>query len=259
MRVALVTPYGATKSDYFAVGTSHKLDAHHKVTFGNVGHDRIQQGKSSESIGEAIRIWYQLPAGDFERIDVEVEIRDDVFYITPVKVKYAHKLKTRELRRIDHPLTFTKAYISPLWTEQLVSVNTAQPGIVAWALQEICRVIGDHRSVSRIAHIQEADLLRASGPLKHLGVSLGAYVGKGYDCLSDFRFLKYPSYSIPVEVKKKSSGFKYQQRKYGKDELSRAIVLCGFHDHRTMSSHIDVIELDALCSYAQNFPVTARI
>jgi len=72
VRVALVTPYGATKSDFFAVGKDHKLvSAAGEVTIGKVGHDRIQQGKASGSIGEAIRDWYRLSTGNFERIDVD--------------------------------------------------------------------------------------------------------------------------------------------------------------------------------------------
>ncbi len=69
VRVALVTPYGATKTDYFAVSTDRKLDKHLRPVAGNVGHDRIQQGRAAESIGEAIRVWYKLPAGDFERLE----------------------------------------------------------------------------------------------------------------------------------------------------------------------------------------------
>src|SRR5262245_19902886 len=73
VRVALVTPYGATKSEYFAVSTDRKLDSNHKPILGNVGHDRIQQGQAAESIGESIRLWYRLPPSDFERIDVDLD------------------------------------------------------------------------------------------------------------------------------------------------------------------------------------------
>ncbi|MBI4443465.1 MAG: hypothetical protein HY649_08845 [Acidobacteria bacterium] len=259
VRVALVTPYGATKSDYFAVSTVHKLDRKQKPIPGNVGHDRIQQGLASESIGEAIRAWYQLPPGDFERIDVDIDIRDDIFYLTPLKFKYADRPRPKELRRIEKPLTFTHVYTSPLWTEQLVYVNKRQPGIVGWALDEICRIVKDHHKGSRLAHVQETDLLRASGPLKHLGMTLGGYVGKGYDCVTEFRFLNFPAYSVPVEIKRSSSGFRYQQRKYGKEELSRAVVLCAVHQHKQIPPHIDVIELAALCAHAQKFPLTPRI
>jgi hypothetical protein len=259
VRVALVTPYGATKSDYFAVSADRKLDGNQRPVPGNVGHDRVQQGSASESIGEAIRVWHRLPPGDFERIDVDLEIRDDVFYLAPLAYKYASKPRAREIERIDRPLTFTKVYASPFWTEQLVYVNKQQPGIVGWALDEICRVVKDHRPGTRLPHIQEPDLLRASGPLKHLGMTLGGYVGKGYDCVTEFHFQNLPTYSVPVEIKRDSTGFRYQQNKYGKEELSRAVVLCAVHKHKQMPPHIDVIELDALCAHLREFPMAVRL
>ncbi len=254
VRLALVTPYGATKSEYFAVSTDAKLDNKLRAVPGKVGHDRVQQGHASESIGEAIRVWYRLKAGDFERIDVDIEIQDDAFYLTPIRYKYADKPREVEIAQHDRPLTFTRAYASPLWIEQLVAVNQAEPGVVAWSLSEICRIMKDHRP-PELPHVQEQDLLRASGPLRHLGLSLRGYVGKGYDCFSEFRFLDYPTYAVPVELKKNSRNFRYQERKYGKGELSRAVVLCAMHDHKTLKRHIDVIELDALCEYASKFPI----
>jgi hypothetical protein len=251
-----VTPYGATKTDYFALSKDRKLDQHLKVVEGKVGHDRIQQVGAPESIGESIRVWYNLLPGDFERIDVEIDFIDDAFYLTPLKYRYADRPRGKEIPRIERPLTFTKRYMSALWTQQLVGVNQAHPGIVSWSLNEICRIVQDHRPQAKLAHVLEADLLRASGPLKHLGLSLGGYVGKGYDCLSEFRFLKYPIYPVPVEIKRHSLDFHYQQRKYGKDLLSRAVVLCAIDNHRQMPKNIDVVELQALCDYAKQFPAT---
>lgn len=255
VQVALVTPYGATKSDYFAVSLDKKLDKQLQVVPGNVGHDRIQQGNAQESIGEAIRIWYKLPPGDFERIGIDIDIIDDVFYLTPLSYKYASVAKEKEIPRIERPLTFTRDYVSPFWVQQLVQVNRKQPGIVAWSLDEICRIVKDHRAKTKLAHIQETDILRASGPLKHLGMTLGGYVGKGYDCFTDFKFLNYPTYSVPVELKRNSVGFKYQQKKYGRELLSRAVVLCAIHDHKQVPRNIDIIELDALCKHAEKFPL----
>ena len=255
VRVALVTPYGATKSDYFAVSANHKLDTKLKPIAGNVGHDRVQQGNARESIGESIRLWYKLLDGDFERIDLDIDIRDDVFYLTPLKYKFASSNRIKEISRIERPLNFTRDYASPLWASQLIQVEKRSPGLVSWALDEVCRIVQVHRVKFKLAHIQETDLLRASGPLKHLGMQLGGYVGKGYDCITDFAFLNYPVYTVPVEIKRNSSGFQYQQKKYGKDELSRAVVLCAIHGHKLMPPHIDVIELEALCNYAKNFPL----
>jgi len=254
VRVALVTPYGATKTDYFAVSEDRKLDPDFRAVEGNVGHDRIQQGRAAERIGEAIRVWYDLPPGDFERIDADVDIIDDSFYLTPLKYKYAGKPRLVEIPRIDRPLTFTKRYVSAFWTQQLVHINRVHPGIVSWSLNEICRIVQSHLPDVRLAHVQEGDLLRASGPLRHLGLSLGGYVGKGYDCLSEYTFLKYPAYSVPVEIKRHSQNFHYQQRKYGKELLSRAVVLCAIDDHKQMPKNIDVLELQALCDYAKQFP-----
>lgn len=251
VRVALVTPYGATKSDYFAVSKDRKLNSRGKLAAGNVGHDRIQQGRAAESIGEAIRAWYNLPTGNFERIDVAIDIVDDAFYLSPLRCKFAGKPGSRIIPVVERPLTFTRGYISDFWAQQLVYVNRQHPGIVPWSLKEICRIVRDHAPDTRLSHIQEPDILRASGPLKHLGVSLGGYVGKGYDCLSQFSFMNFPSYSAPIEIKRMSRDFEYQQKKYGKEELSRAIVLCAVHDHRQVPKNIDIIELRALCDHAE--------
>lgn len=250
IRVALITPYGATKSDYFAISKDRKHDAGQKLVAGNVGHDRIQQGHANKSIGEAIRDWYKLPRGDFERINIDIEIIDDDFYLRPLTYKYASQAKEKELARVERALTFTRDYESPFWRQQLANLKKSQAEMVSWSLEEICRVVKDHRPASKLPHIQETDILRASGPLKHLGISLGGYVGKGYDCVTEFSFLDYQSYTAPVEIKRNSRDFKYQQKKYGKDELSRAVVLCAIHDHRQVPSNIDVIELEALCAFA---------
>ena len=253
VRVALVTPYGATKTDYFAVSADHKLNAKQKPVSGNVGHDRIQQGLAAQSIGEAIRIWYKLPTGNFERIDVDIETRDDAFYLTPLKYKYASRRSAIEIPTMDRPLTFCGSYVSQFWKLQLQAVEKSQRGIVAWSLGEICRVVKDHLPATKLPHIQEPDILRAAGPLKHLGVTLGGYVGKGYDCVTEFSFMSYPTYQIPVEIKRNSSGFRYQQQKYGKDQLSRAVLLCAVHDHNQVPKNIDVIELQAMCAHLREF------
>jgi len=194
VRVALVTPYGATKSDFFAVGKDHKLvSSNGTVTTGKVGHDRIQQGEASASIGEAIRDWYRLNTGNFERIDVDVQIVEDIFYVGPLRCKYAFHPRVIELPVIERPLTFTLDYQSPFWRNQIESVD---PKLALWSLDEICRIVKDHRPATKLAHIQETDILRASGPLRHLGLTLGGFVGKGYDCFSRFEFLKLPPYDV---------------------------------------------------------------
>jgi len=250
VRVALVTPYGATKTDYFAVGKDHKFDQDGKIVEGKVGHDRIQQGLASESIGESIRYWYNLSKGDFERIDIEIDITDDDFYLTPIKCTLVHSKRETTLKKVERPLTFTNDYVSRLWKDQIKTIININREIVEWSLKEICRVLSAHKE--KVPHIQEQDLLRVSGPLKHLGVTLGPYVGKGYDCISDINFLEYPVYTVPVEIKRHSNKYKYQMKKYGKDELSRAVILCAIHDLENTPRHVDVIELDSMCSYIGN-------
>jgi len=88
--------------------------------------------------------------------------------------------------------------------------------------------------------------------LERLGLKLGPYVGKGYDCAaSSFEFLDLKPYQVPVEVKKESTGFRYQQGKYGKEELSRAVILYMVHNKSRLPDNIDVIELAAFPAYAE--------
>lgn len=249
VKVALMTPYGATPSEFYAVDRDHKLDKNHRLQPGKVGHDRIQQGQATQSIGEAIRSWYSLRSGDFERIDLDVEVIDDRFYITPLKVKYAGKKNSIELGRVERPLTFTRDHKSAFWLRHLERVKLRDNAIYQWSLDEICRIVRVHVGSEKVSHVGEEDLLRASGPLAHLGLHLGPYLRKGYDCQSNFMFDALPPYAVPVEVKRQSGGFKYQEQKYGKELLSRAIVLCAEHTHKTMHKNIDVIELQALCSF----------
>lgn len=250
VRVALVTPYGATKTDFFAVGKDHKLDKAGRIIRGKVGHDRIQQGEASESIGESIRYWYNLPKGDFERIDIDIDIIDEYFYLTPLKYKMVNSKRDKLIKRINHPLTFSTDYVSRLWKEQLRQLLDIDKNIVYWSFNEICRVVSAHRE--KVRYVKEEDLLRVSGPLKHLGISLGPYVGKGHDCYSEIKFLDYPLYKVNIEIKKNSKDFNYQMKKYKKEELSRVIILCIFNDLPNPPKNIDILELDFMCNYGQN-------
>ncbi|HXY25179.1 MAG TPA: hypothetical protein VEI73_11055 [Candidatus Acidoferrum sp.] len=90
VRVALVTPYGATKTDYFAVSTDRKLDSQLKPVPGNVGHDRIQQGRAAQSIGEAEL--YKLLA------------RDEIAPRRAAVMAYTCNLLLRTLPAIDREL-----------------------------------------------------------------------------------------------------------------------------------------------------------
>jgi hypothetical protein len=64
--------------------------------------------------------------------------------------------------------------------------------------------------------------------------------------------MDYPLYTVPIEIKKYSRKYKYQMQKYGKDELSRAIILCAIHDLENTPRNVDVIELDSMCRFIRN-------
>jgi hypothetical protein len=250
--VALVTPYGATKSHFFAVDKDTKLDGAGNILPGAVGHDRIQKGMADSSIGEEIRRWYNLPAGQFEKISIDIEVIDDNFYMRPTTVKFAAKSKSQFIATDDRPLTFSNKYVSQLWRNQIARKIKKNRSKVQWCVSEFDRVARDHVGATPVSHLQEQDLLRVSGALRLLGAELGAYVGKGYDCDSEFQFSEYPKYRAFVEIKKDSKGFTYQQKKYGREELSRAVILCARDSHPALNRNIDVIEVGAISKFIRD-------
>jgi hypothetical protein len=231
-----------------AVGRDHKLETG-KVVKGSVGHDRIQMASGEESIGEAIRYWYGLPEGrDFVTIEVEAAIHSDGhFILVPLSVLMEGQSRPRVLERVHAPLSFHRDHQSRIWREQIGAKRKESSGDVSWAASQVAKVVADHGD-SDASHILEADLLRAAGALSILGLTLGPYLGKGYDCpRSSFQFGPLPLYPCPVEVKKRSKGFKYQMTKYV--DLPRVVVLCMKHDRPNLPDHVDVIELAFLGEY----------
>jgi len=248
--VVLQTPYGIARSQFMAVDRDHKLSGPNKVVPGKVGHDRIQQGGGEQSIGEAIRHWYGLKAGrDFYRIDVDVSIHTEGhFILIPTGVMMQGAARMQTLEKVPAPLSFHHDHQSKIWKEQIDRQRKDSRSRLAWAASQIDRVVADN---AHTKNILEADLLRASGALSLLGLTLGPYLGKGYDCLeSRFEFSTLPAYPCPVEVKKRSSGFKYQITRYTR--LPRAVVLCMVHDFINPPEHIDFIELPVLANYLSN-------
>lgn len=243
--VVLQTPYGLARSEFTAVGRDHKLDDKGRAIVGKVGHDRIQ-GK--ESIGEAIRQWYGLRRGeDFEWIELEASIHaDGHFILLPTSLRLRGHSRPRLLARSLFPLSFHRDFQSRLWKQQIDLCRKQSGEQIEWAAGQISRVVLEHRGNPKNVH--EADLLRTAGALSLLGLNLGCYLNRGYDCLgSAFQFKPLPKYVCPVEIKKRSSGFKYQVLKYS--ELPRAVVLCVEHDFPGVPDHVDVIELATLAEY----------
>ena len=244
--VVLQTPYGLAKSPFVAVDRDHKLGKDGKPIPGKVGHDRIQQGSSEQSIGEEIRYWYNLDEGtDFERVDVEAIIHPEGhFILVPTQVKMRGQTRSKVIEKIHNPLSFHKDYQSKLWRKQIESRSKESPGELRWAADQIRRIVAGHYREGA-KNILESDLLRAAGALSMIGMQLSPYLAKGYDCIdSTFVFKSLPQYSCPVEIKNRSRGFNYQITKYTK--LPRAVVLCMEHNLVNPPEHIDIIELTVL-------------
>ncbi len=248
--VVLQTPYGIAESPFVAVGRDHKLLTNGHVVSGRVGHDRVQQSiGADESIGEAIRCWYNLARGcDFERIEVDVRIdKLGQFILAPLKFHFRGKSRTAELALLDRPLSFTRRYQSPLWVQQIDAVATANPAAIRWVMQETTRVAREHLDPNT-RNVHEVDLLRTAGAFSRLGVTFSPYSVRYYDCnRSVFRFLKFPAYSCPIEIKKASRGFKYQIERY--KPLLRAVVFCVKDNLLNAPEHVDVIELGYLAEH----------
>lgn len=242
--VVLQTPYGIASSPFQAVGRDHKISPTGSVISGRVGHDRIQ---GEESIGEAIRHWYGLPTGrDFEKITVEVTIHEDHFVLIPTAILMRGAKREVALEKPWFPLSVHRDYQSKLWKRQIDLCRQTAPDDVSWAAAQLRRVIKEHQSAGA-ANVHEADLLRTAGALSVLGMDLGLYQTRGYDCPeSRFHFRNLPVYPCPVEIKKRSSRFDYQITRYA--ELPRAAVLCLEHDLVNPPEHVDIIELVTLAA-----------
>ena len=179
MPVALVTPYGATKSHFYAVGKDHKLSPGHGTFVaepGKVGHDRIQMGGAGESIGEAIRRWFKLPAGQFERIDITVDTIDDAFYLTPIKVKYSASNNSKTIVVARNPLTFERHYVSRLWRDQIKRLGNQE---VEWSFREIARIVKDHLPAPSVSHIGRGRPAPGLGAIGEAGREIGPICRQG--------------------------------------------------------------------------------
>lgn len=189
-----------------------------------------------------------MKSGDFERIDVKIELPEaGHFILIPTEVKLRDKTRVIPLEQNHRPLSFHEHHQGKLWKEQIERLRKSSPDDIAWATKQLRHIVSEHaEAVTR--SIKEEDLLRGAGALSLLGLDLSAYVGDGYDCpKSQFQFNRLPPYHCPVEVKKRSSGFKYQMEHY--DDLPRAVVLCVRHDLVNPPDHVDVLELTALAEY----------
>ncbi len=246
--VILMTPYGSVETPFVAVDRDYKLSKG-KLLRANAQHDRIQKGDSRESIGEAIRRWFALRRGvDFARIDITVTFDDrGRFILVPITVKWRGCARAEILPPVNEPLSFNSRHQSDLWKRQIERCRRLNPDAVNWAASQFRGFVRQHsdRTTTRVG---EEDLLRLAGALDRLGLRLGPYTRRGYDCPDPaFQFLEFPPYACPVEIKKRSRGFSYQQKTYPR--LPRVVVFCLDHDMVHLPEHVDVLEARAMSSY----------
>lgn len=246
--VLLQTPYGITRTSFVALHPDWKYGYKNKLVKANAQHYRVQADETHTSIGEAIRQWFGVSKGkDFERIEIEAAFYSDDIILIPTALTMRGSGRKQILEKVVCPLSFHHDYQSKFWKKQIESCRKTSVRDVSWAGEQIRRVVTDHRKADT-QNVHEADLLRTAGALSVLGLDLSLYLVKGYDCpQSQFRFSGFPSYSCPVEIKKRSSGFNYQIMRY--TNLPRAVVLCVEHDKKNPPDHVDILELSALAEY----------
>jgi hypothetical protein len=241
--VILQTPYGPVETPFNAV------DPDHKIVKANAQHFRIQKGESKESIGESIRRWFALDAlRDFESIEIDITFdKKSRFILVPTEVHWRKKGTPKILPSTKDPLSFHAHFQSELWKTQIDKVRQADYDAFSWTVSQFKRFVKDYGQ-PKARLVSEADLLRLAGAFDHLGLSLGPYLLRGFDCpTSSFHFGEYPEYPCPVEIKKRASGFKYQIKNY--TALPRAVVLCLDYDTRHPHEHVDFVEVRSLARH----------
>jgi hypothetical protein len=245
-QIVLQTPYGITKTSFNLLHPDWKFGTHGKVKPANAQHYRVQADETNTSIGTAIQRWYGIKR-KIKRIEVSVNIHDRYFILTPTRVTTSGADRAQTLERVNSPLSFHKDYQSKLWKRQIESCRKESSIDVDLAGSQIKHVVAGHRK-GDVLNIHEADLLRTAGALSVLGVDLGIYLMKGYDCPgSHFCFSGLPAYPCPVEIKRRSLRFDYQITQY--TDLPRVVVLCLEHDLVNPPERVDIVELSTLAEY----------
>jgi hypothetical protein len=246
--VILQTSYGPVETSFDAVDPGHKV-VRGKIVKANAQHYRVQKGESKESIGEAIRRWFALKSNpDFERIEIEITFdKKSRFILTPIAVKWRNNRTVETLPPTKEPLSFTEQFQSELWKRQIGRTRKENANALDWAASQFKRFVQQYRR-PKTKLASEADLLRLAGAFDYIGVRVGPYLLRGYDCPeSFFQFLSFPEYRCPIEIKKSSRGFSYQIKNYA--HLPRVVVLWLEHNIQHQHEHVDVIEVHALAKY----------
>jgi len=232
--VRLWTPYGIVESGLIAVSRN----------VGSVGHDRVQSGRAVDSVASQIARWYGLNRSDIETIEFADSFDRDAFVICPTYVRFFGRKRNLTLHKDAHPLSVIAGHHATAVYKQITRTRLGERRLFEWARCQLDRVVSDHHAPLR--DVDERDLLRASGALEILGVSLGPYRTRGVDCPdARIEFGGYPQYSCPIEVEERSSGFLAPH--HAADRSRRVLVLCARHDaQEVLQGYVDVIELGEL-------------
>jgi len=232
--VRLWTPYGVIESGLTAVSSG----------IGKVGHDRVQSGRKRPNIAAQIAHWYGLRVTDIERIEFEDSFDHDSFVIRPRRIKFRGKRNMQTVYPDAGPLTVTSGHKSELVVRHIRHVSRTRKEDLRWAAAQIAEI--SHQHSQRKRHVDERDLLRTSGALSKLGISLGMYRTQGIDCHdATFRFLDLPTYPCPIEIEERSSGM--LAKHHASHRKQRVVVLCMGHDDAMVRQrYVDVLELREL-------------
>lgn len=232
--VRLWTPYGVIDSGLVAVSSG----------VGKVGHDRVQSGGKVSSIADQIAHWYCLKRASIERIEFEDSLDRDAFVVRPSYVKFFGQKARKTLYPDSNPLTLIEGRRSPLFMKNLATQSDFSKDCFPWIRDQIGSMVVEHQRQQ--LNVDERDLLRASGALGMMGITLGMYRAKGIDCPdSRFRLCGYPEYPCPIEVEEKSSGFLATH--HDAHRRQRVVLLCLTHDAaQVLQGYVDVIELREL-------------
>lgn len=246
--VLLQTPYGPVKTEFVALDPNHKI-VEGRAVAANAQHYRIQKGQSKISIGEAIRQWFALRTdAEFEQIEIDISFdKESRFILVPLRVKWRNIDRPQSLSATIGPLSFNSRHQSDFWKSQIERCRRTASDRLEWVGAQFKQFV-HQRSQPRAKGADERDLLRLAGAFDCLGLKIGPYLKRGYDCPeSVFTFLDLPPYPCPLEIKTRSYGFGYQVKSY--DDLPRVVVLCLHHDLSHSPQHVDVIEAASLARY----------
>jgi hypothetical protein len=185
---------------------------------------------------------------DLEQVEIDISFdKQSRFILVPLRIKWRGLGRREDLPPVSTPLSFNSKNQSELWKNQIEQCKKITPEAFGWAAEQFKRFV-HQRNQPRTKRADERDLLRLAGAFDRLGLKVGPYLKRGYDCPESlFKFLTFPEYPCPLEIKTRSADFQYQVKRYS--DLPRVVVLCLHHDLARPPQHVDVVEVAALAKH----------